>query len=368
MPCDAVHRTDRRAERKRAFRLAESFRRRPHDERTTMPLLIGMDEAGYGPNLGPLVVTAVAWEVPGNPSRVDLWQEFAGIVAPDSATGGEHLQVADSKVVYAPARGLAALEMGVLAAIRMWRSADRCAPQTGPPRSFHQLRQLLTAQTAADEDEEPWYEGGDLDLPHVSAAKPGDREATCSRHADNWRRRCQERGIVLKGIRSAVVSPARFNARTRQHDSKGRALSEISMHLLAQLWQEVALTADESALIIADKHGGRNRYHEFLPAVFGDRFIRCREEGLELSRYQVGNAEIRFETKSERHLPVALASMVSKYVRELAMVLFNRFWTSRLPDLKPTAGYPADARRYRQEIAAIQRKLGITDDTLWRER
>jgi len=32
-----------------------------------MGLVIGMDEAGYGPNLGPLVVTVTAWEVPGSP-------------------------------------------------------------------------------------------------------------------------------------------------------------------------------------------------------------------------------------------------------------------------------------------------------------
>jgi hypothetical protein len=28
-----------------------------------MGILIGMDEAGYGPNFGPLVVAATAWEV-----------------------------------------------------------------------------------------------------------------------------------------------------------------------------------------------------------------------------------------------------------------------------------------------------------------
>jgi hypothetical protein len=91
-------------------------------------------------------------------------------------------------------------------------------------------------------------------------------------------------------------------------------------------------------------------------------------ESMEKSRYRVANAEIRFETKSERHLPVALASMVCKYLRELSMKLFNQYWSDRQPGLKPTAGYPLDAVRFRNDIAALQKQLGIADEILWRER
>lgn len=333
-----------------------------------MALLIGMDEAGYGPNLGPLVVTAVAWEVAGDVSQVDLWQEFAGIVAPEAAPNGEHLQLADSKVVYTPARGLAALEMGVASAVELWRRPNSCTAINRVPQSFRELRQLVTAETDGDGNDEPWYAGADVAVPLARREEPSGGDGVGTRLVERWRARCEERNIRLRAIRAAVVSPRQFNARTRNHDSKGRALSEISMHVLGQVWQENATTPDEAALIIADKHGGRNRYHEFLPLAFGDKFIRCREEGMESSRYQVGRAEIRFETKSERHLPVALASMVSKYLRELSMVLFNRFWMARVPGLKPTAGYPLDARRYREEIAGAQRELGIADELLWRER
>jgi hypothetical protein len=82
----------------------------------------------------------------------------------------------------------------------------------------------------------------------------------------------------------------------------------------------------------------------------------------------VGDSEIRFRTKAEAHLPVALASMVCKYVRELAMDLFNDFWAKHVPGLKPTKGYPVDAKRFKNDIAEAQRQLGITDDVLWRER
>ena len=37
-----------------------------------MGILIGMDEAGYGPNLGPLVVAATAWEVEGRGRAFEL--------------------------------------------------------------------------------------------------------------------------------------------------------------------------------------------------------------------------------------------------------------------------------------------------------
>jgi hypothetical protein len=60
--------------------------------------------------------------------------------------------------------------------------------------------------------------------------------------------------------------------------------------------------------------------------------------------------------------------MTAKYLRELAMHQFNRFWRERIPGLKPTQGYPLDARRFRAEIAELQRNLGIADDILWRER
>jgi hypothetical protein len=50
------------------------------------------------------------------------------------------------------------------------------------------------------------------------------------------------------------------------------------------------------------------------------------------------------------------------------MNLFNRFWTDRQPGLKPTAGYPNDAVRFKADIAALQKQLGITDEILWRSR
>jgi hypothetical protein len=78
--------------------------------------------------------------------------------------------------------------------------------------------------------------------------------------------------------------------------------------------------------------------------------------------------EVRFHTKAESHLPAALASMASKYLRELAMEALNGFWCRRVDGLHRTAGYPLDAKRFKAEIAAVQAELGIEDRRLWRMR
>ena len=49
-------------------------------------ILIGTDEAGYGPNLGPLTVAATAWHLPDDVEPLDLWEELQSVLtsAPES--------------------------------------------------------------------------------------------------------------------------------------------------------------------------------------------------------------------------------------------------------------------------------------------
>jgi hypothetical protein len=316
-----------------------------------MGLVIGMDEAGYGPNFGPLVVSVTAWEVPGHPRETNFWKTLQKIVARvPSGNGDERLHVADSKQVYSSAKGLAPLERSVLSALRL----SAC-----PAGGFLELADGLTGRRDALGTDEPWYSGCDLPLPHADHASSFDKMAS------RWHERCHRHKIRLKAVRCDVVSPARFNSLTRLHNSKGAALSSISLALLRQVWDP---DGSEPVLIIADKHGGRNRYDQWIVDVLDGQMIFRQQESREMSCYRVGSTEIRFETRAESHFPVALASMVSKYVRELSMTLFNRYWSAHVPGLKPTAGYPVDSYRFRSDIAAAQERLGISDDIVWRER
>ena len=67
-------------------------------------------------------------------------------------------------------------------------------------------------------------------------------------------------------------------------------------------------------------------------------------------------------------MSVALASMLSKYLREGLMRRFNAFWRQYLPDVAPTAGYYGDGQRFLQDIDAKRREMGIRDELLIRAR
>jgi hypothetical protein len=328
-----------------------------------MGLLIGMDEAGYGPNLGPLVITCTAWDVPSPPTECDLWRCFADVVAAEPAAGDGRLHLADSKKVYSPAAGIGRLEQTVLSALRLLGIT---------PCGYRDLCERLTANGSSPS--ELCVLHADLPLPHASKNSHLDHGV-----AARWRTCCEQSRVRLVAIRSEIVWPQRWNALNRENANKAETLTRLSLQLLRRVSSSHIpgpFSLDEGAenpwdgdvLVVADKHGGRNRYDGYLQEIADGAMIFRLREAHDESRYRIGNTELRFQAGGESHLPVALASMVSKYVRELSMELFNRFWANHVPDVKPTKGYPVDAKRFRVDIADAQRRLDMPDAVLWRER
>jgi hypothetical protein len=50
------------------------------------------------------------------------------------------------------------------------------------------------------------------------------------------------------------------------------------------------------------------------------------------------------------------------------MDVFNAFWQSLIPGLRPTAGYPVDARRFRRDIERTALEREIAPAVWWRDR
>jgi hypothetical protein len=124
--------------------------------------------------------------------------------------------------------------------------------------------------------------------------------------------------------------------------------------------------------VLCDKHGGRNKYAGLLQEVAGTGLVQVVTESRAESRYCFGppsrRVDIRFSAGGEQFLPAALASMMSKYLRELAMMALNRYWCGVVGGLKPTAGYPTDAKRWLADVDTAKKKLQIDNRLLWRCR
>jgi ribonuclease HII len=314
--------------------------------------IIGIDEAGYGPNLGPFVMTAVALRVPDDGAGADLWQRLAAAVRRDTDPDDGRLLVADSKVVYSPNRGLRPLETSVLAAHR--------------PDGDLVLGRYVEALYPSSQDglrRECWYTGGTA-LPVEVGTGPA--EEARARFAGA----CGQAGVSCGLVRGVVVCAERFNALTEAAGSKGAVLHHALTELVRACW---GLPGDEPLTFFIDKHGGRNTYAAQLQDAVPQGFVLAHQESLARSAYSVVGArrEVRwtFQPRADaEHFGVALASMVSKYVREVLMREFNDFWQRQVPGLKPTAGYPGDAKRFHDAIRPAAERLGIPEAALWRRK
>src|SRR5262245_29202715 len=76
-----------------------------------MPWVIGIDEAGYGPNLGPLVQAAVALKLPEDDTAG--WRTFKSAIRQAKDDEDQRTLVDDSKKGYCLENGLALLERGI---------------------------------------------------------------------------------------------------------------------------------------------------------------------------------------------------------------------------------------------------------------
>ncbi len=323
-----------------------------------MPFLIGTDEAGYGPNLGPLVISASVWELLDGHSADghtdDLYHRLAAVIARTAKAKPSPLVVADSKVLYKSGKGLKLLERG------LWSAWSQLGLM---PTTCGRVWELLTR--ANSEARHEALCGGldsqpapcDADLMEIAQLQPGLGRAMAAAR------------VRLVAMHSAAIFPRAFNAAVERGESKGTALSRWTLRLVAE---SIEPLGDRRISIVCDKHGGRDRYLPLLSEAFPNRSIEVCLEGRRQSVYRFGPAErrieISFQAKGESHLPTALASMASKYLRELAMHAFNAFWRTHLPSIRPTAGYPEDAKRFKAEIADVQQSLGIADTILWRTK
>jgi hypothetical protein len=300
-----------------------------------------------------LVQAAVALHLPDDDPAG--WETLRPVVRRAHEKDDGRLLIDDSKKVYTRG-GLEALEAvgyGLFGVI---------------PQSFDQFLSFALPEVVTDLRQECWFDPGEQ-LP--VEATPAALSETFGRWAEAYR-------PGVHGLLVNLVPAPLFNKVCDGSGSKATVLSCGLVALLGGMWRNgggvpVEGFADKPLVFHCDKQGGRNYYAALVQQAFPDGWVVAERESADESRYRVEHLDrpvtVTFRPRAEADsVAVALASMLAKYLREVCMRQFNRFWARHVPGIAPTAGYPGDSKRFYAEIRAAMEKLGLTEDEVWRKR
>ena len=306
-----------------------------------MAILVGIDEAGYGPILGPMVVSLTAFSLPEKLLAADLWRLLNRSVSRRKKNTAGRLIVDDSKKAYRkPA------DVGVLA-----RTVHTCLRALEPrykesgPASVGELLEILCPDCVGRLSEYPWYQGLRTDGLHLK----GDDIAIASSVLE---KDFQSQSVRLVSVRSCCLDVEHFNKMVTASRNKASVLFSGISGLIKDVFESLP---DRDIQMIIDRQSGRLNYTRLLRRSFSDMELVVLREDKNTSSYELSRDGRRMRLHfavdaDDRFLPVSLASMVSKYVRELLVGCMNRYFISFHSQLKPTAGYWKDGLRFIEDV------------------
>jgi ribonuclease HII len=323
-----------------------------------MAFVAGIDEAGYGPLLGPLVVSTAVLEVPDGHLRSDLWKILSRAVSMQKKGLSGRLLINDSKKVYTRKSGIRHLRRTVLAFLL---AGD---PQREVPRTVEQLLHTLCPAFACQSILYPWY----ADLSGQSLEIEDEIRIT----AGLLGRVMQENGIRIHELQARCLEVSDFNEKIRTVKNKARVLFSELCCLIDTVFGSHATAKDKMQFLI-DQQGGRLNYRPELQRMFPDMELTELKADPNLNSYELsaGPRAMRLHFTAgadEKFLPVSLASMVSKLIREILIENLNAYFAKICKDVKPTAGYWQDGQRYIAELSSSLPASAVPKNLLIRIR
>ena len=315
-----------------------------------MQWLAGVDEAGLGPILGPLVIAGIAFT---GEAGSDPWSILQSHVSRLRHEKGK-VRVADSKKVHSGVHGLRRLEE---TSLTFWAVLHGELPAT--------VEQWLK-QLGCDLDPLrrcPWYQQLDIRLPLFADA------GFVLLQAELIRRTMARHGMALSKIVVRPVDVEEWNGLIAQTNNKSRA----HFHAYGEVISRLLDALPGNGHLVADRCGGRMHYGTELRRLRPGARIEILREEPAISSYRLHQAErealLTFAEKGEdRAFPTALASCFAKYTRELMIHVLNEWFTHKVTGILPTAGYFVDGHRFLNALAPHWDALALPRELLVRVR
>lgn len=301
-----------------------------------MAILVGIDEAGFGPILGPLVVSSSSFSLPRDFLEADLWQILRKSTGKRKKHLAGRLLIADSKKAHNKRDGTKHLKRTILACLRY---LDK------KPATLTELLGLLCPDCVERLSSYPWYQ-------NAAAYEIAGNQADIKIASEVLKDEMGSNKIKLLELKSCCLDVAYYNKMVGSVKNKARVLFGATSELIKRAYDNFG---GDDLQVIVDRQGGRVHYRRELLRSFADMELKILLESPRASSYELkaGGKGMRLHFvvgADERFLPVSLASMVSKYLRELLVDNINRYFSGFDAELKPTAGYWKDGLRFIEDL------------------
>jgi len=314
-------------------------------------LIAGIDEAGYGPKLGPMVVATVPIGVDaGAPLAVDAGDVNKAAEAARKALTSLPVKVIDSKKLFSPKKGLHKLELSALSLL----GASGQQPQT-----VGALVEAVAPTYSQDIQLLPWYrEVWQSPLPLASSADEVGESAEAVKSA------LAESGVSILPPQVVALDEKSLNRLWRREPNKERA----SFAAFRDLTKRLVDSKSGALHLTMDQQGGRTNYLPWLCDCWPGEMPSHHRDG-DCGCYHLDgpNLHLFVAPRADSNYPeVAAASIIAKYLREALMTGFYKFW--REQSVEPADGYGGSHRDFMVRAEPKMRELGLTYDDILRLR
>lgn len=304
----------------------------------------GIDEAGYGPKLGPMTVCAFSAGVEGN--GLERFHRMF--------VEGFPVEVKDSKDLFTPGTGIGRLEQAALSLLgACWGSI---------PANGGELLERLAPSDLEHISRLAWYRGA-LEQPLPLDASREKVEELAGRATAE----AEECGVRFGPAAARALTERYLNSIWEETPNK-QAASYRALRSLLPAFCVDDETAGDEIIVALDQQGGRKNYAAWLIGIFGGVLYQAVEtpRGIEY-RIPERRLVLLFEPKADANHPlVAAASLVAKYVRELLMSSYFQYWKER--GIQPNDGYGGRYQPFVDAVLPLLAEDGLRLSDIYRSR